>query len=85
MITQFHLNWLFNFTNFIALGLWINRKRVSWIEKLMYKNEGLKRLNNSITYENGNKKWQTTNENENDKWEYSYELRKNDFFNDLWS
>ena len=24
----------------------------------MYKNEGLKRLNNSVKYENGNEKWE---------------------------
>ena len=35
----------------------------------MYENKGLKRLNNSVTYENENKKWEMENENENEKWE----------------
>ena len=34
----------------------------------MYKNKSLKRLNNSVTYENGN-------ENGNEKWEMRMEMR----------
>ena len=51
---------------------------------MIYNNESLKRLNNSVTYDRGvwkmkNEKWEKRNE----KWEQSYKLTEKDFFNKL--
>ena len=40
----------------------------------MYKDKRLKRLNNSVTYENGNEKWEIRNQTGNEKWEIRIEL-----------
>ena len=44
----------------------VNLMIIQFLPKLMYKNEGLKRLNNLVTYDKEYCKWEMRNENENE-------------------